>query len=114
VTVTAGARHNSIGLRWQASTLDAEAATWQLLWHLYGVTEREFPAGLGGPALDDVGGLCTAAQRIADAVAQFDDLNRCVGLEGHMQPVWHRKSCVLRTHLRLCVFFASAVMIDCV
>ena len=73
--------HISIGSRWQASTLDAEAATWQLLWHLHGVTEREFPGGLGGPALDDVGGLCTAAQRIADAVAQFDDLNRCA-LEG--------------------------------
>ena len=42
------------------------------------MTERGFPAGLGGPALDDVGGLRTAAQRIADAVAQFDDLNRCV------------------------------------
>ena len=62
----------------QASALDAEAATWHLLWHLYGVTDRAFPAGLGGPALDGVGGLCTAAQRIADAVAQYDDLNRCV------------------------------------
>lgn len=61
----------------QANALDSEAATWHLLWHLYGVTDAEFPAGLGGPALDGVGGRRSAAQRIADTIAENDTLNRC-------------------------------------
>ena len=61
----------------QANALDGEAAPWHLLWHLYGIPDPEFPAGLGGPAIDNVGGRRSAAQRIADIVAGDADLNRC-------------------------------------
>ena len=62
----------------QANALDSEAATWHLLWHLYGVSDAEFPAGIGGPALDGVGGRRSAAQRIADTIAENETLNRSI------------------------------------
>ena len=62
----------------QASALDSEAATWHLLWHLYGVPDAAFPGGLGGQALDGVGGRRSAAQRIADIIAENETLNRSV------------------------------------
>ena len=62
----------------QANALDSEAATWHLLWHLYGVPDAAFPGGLGGQALDGVGGRRSAAQRIADIIAENETLNRFV------------------------------------
>ena len=60
-----------------AAALEAEAATWQLLWCLDGVPERAFPGGTGGPAPPGEQGEPTVAQRIAAMLAQDEALNRC-------------------------------------
>lgn len=35
-------------LQAEASALEAEAATWELLLHMYAETHRTYPAGIGG------------------------------------------------------------------
>lgn len=61
----------------QVEELEAEAATWQLLWHLHGVTAREFPGGKGGNFVDGAGLQKTVRQHAADLLFQDDGLNRC-------------------------------------
>lgn len=60
-----------------AQELEAESATWQLLWHLYGVESRELPAGKGGNFADGAGLEKTFRQRAADVVFEDDEINRC-------------------------------------
>jgi hypothetical protein len=59
-----------------AAELEAEAATWQLLWHLHGVPARDFPAGTGGSFVEGAGFAKTFRQRAADLVFRDDDINR--------------------------------------
>jgi hypothetical protein len=68
----------ALRLREQAASLEAEAATWQLLWHLYGIHDSTFPAGAGGRAASSAGrarGDLTVAQRIAATLAEDGQLN---------------------------------------
>ncbi len=62
-------------LRKLASELEAQAASWQLLQHLYCIGDN--PAGAGGPQLSDVGGERTYRQMQRDAIMQNEDLQRC-------------------------------------
>ncbi len=67
----------ALRLQEQAAALEAEAATWQLLWHLHGVRGAAFPAGSGGqPALGN-GRELTVAQRAAAILAENEKLNWC-------------------------------------
>ncbi len=67
----------ALRLQEQAAALEAEAATWQLLWHLHGVRDAAFPAGTGGqPAPGDDQEL-TVAQRAAAILAANEKLNWC-------------------------------------
>lgn len=70
----AGARYAR--LEGDSQELDLEAATWLLLYHLYGVPDRAFPGGLGGPAAAGCGAARTYQQKAADLLAQDDVLNR--------------------------------------
>jgi hypothetical protein len=65
-----------VRLRDEANSLDAEAATWYLLWHLHANPDRAFPGGLGGQPVGGCGGRRTIHNRIADLIAEEDDLNR--------------------------------------
>jgi hypothetical protein len=58
-----------------ADELESQAATWQLLLHLYAMGEQ--PAGLGGPRLAGVGGRQTYRQALRDAVNHDPSLERC-------------------------------------
>lgn len=62
-------------LKEQVAALDAEAATWQLLWHLHGVSDAEFPAGTGGPSEAGRVQERSVAQRIASILAENQKLN---------------------------------------
>jgi hypothetical protein len=59
-----------------AAALEAEAATWQLLWHLHGARGAAFPGGTGGGDGAVAAGEATVAQRIAAMLAQDEGLNR--------------------------------------
>lgn len=59
-----------------ASELEAEAASWQLLWFLHGVPGRDFPAGRGGDFVEGAGFAKTFRQLAADVLFQDDTLNR--------------------------------------
>lgn len=72
----AGARY--VRLEDAAKELELEASTWQLLYFLYGVPDRSFPGGLGGPAAAGCGDARTYQQKAADLLAQDDVLNRYV------------------------------------
>ena len=65
----------ALRLQEQAAALDAEAATWQLLWHLYGVRDATFPAGNGGRPGPGSGQILTVAQRAAGILAEDEKLN---------------------------------------
>ena len=66
----------ALHLQEMAACLDAEAATWRLLWHLYGVDTQTYPGGLGGPKLTGCPGPSTVAQHIAEMLEQDTELNR--------------------------------------
>jgi hypothetical protein len=74
-----------------ADELDAEAATWRLMWHLHGVAGRDFPAGVGGEFVEGAGFAKTYCQHAADLVYQDDALNRY----GH-----HMESCNVRVRTK--------------
>lgn len=59
-----------------ADELDAEAATWSLMWHLHGVSGKEFPAGVGGEFVEGAGFAKTFRHHAADLLFQDDELNR--------------------------------------
>ncbi|KAK9814142.1 hypothetical protein WJX72_001215 [[Myrmecia] bisecta] len=65
-----------IHLRSLADSLEAEAATWQLMLHLYGNKAMDYPGGNGGLRLTDCGGKASVRQRVADIVGQDEALNR--------------------------------------
>lgn len=69
----------ALHLQEMAAALDAEAATWRLLWHLYGANASNYPGGAGGPKLPGCAGAPTVAQQIAAVLEQDADLNRCRG-----------------------------------
>ncbi|KAG2497894.1 hypothetical protein HYH03_004160 [Edaphochlamys debaryana] len=58
-----------------ADEMEAQAATWQLLFCLY--CDEGAPAGEGGAALRDAGGAILYRQRLADAAAAEPELARC-------------------------------------
>lgn len=58
-----------------ADDLESQAATWQLLLHLYAMGEQ--PAGLGGPPLPDAGGRQTYRQELRAAANDDPALQRC-------------------------------------
>ena len=66
----------ALHLQEMAACFDAEAATWRLLWHLYGVGSRTYPGGLGSPKLPGCSGVLTVAQHIAATLEQDAELNR--------------------------------------
>jgi hypothetical protein len=59
-----------------AAELEAEAATWRLLWHLHGAPGADFPAGRGGDFVEGAGFAKTGRQLAADAVFADASLNR--------------------------------------
>ena len=59
-----------------AAELEAEAATWQLLWFLHGVPGMDFPAGSGGDFVEGAGFAKTFRQLAADVLFQDEVLNR--------------------------------------
>jgi len=59
-----------------AAELEAEAATWQLLWFLHGIPGRDFPAGRGGNFVSGAGFAKTFHQLAADLMFQEEELNR--------------------------------------
>lgn len=63
----------ALRLKEQAAALEAEAATWQLLWHLYGTDDSSFPAGTGGARA--AGAKPTVTQRIGAILADKEHLN---------------------------------------
>jgi hypothetical protein len=65
----------SLRLQEQAAALDAEAATWQLLYHFHGVRDSTFPAGTGGQPGSGAGENLTVAQRAAAILAEDEKLN---------------------------------------
>ncbi len=67
----------ALHLQEMAACLDAEAATWRLLWQLYGVGTQSYPGSLGGPKLPGCPGASTVAQHIAATLEQDAELNRC-------------------------------------
>lgn len=67
----------ALRLQEQAAALEAEAATWQLLWHLHGVQDAAFPAGSGGQPAPGSGPELTVAQRAATILAENEKLNWC-------------------------------------
>eukprot|EP00887_Chlorella_sp_A99_P007315 scaffold2.g7315.t1 len=69
------ARH--MALKEGAEELDAEAATWHLLWFLHGSAAREFPGGKGGSFVEGAGFTKTTRQRVSDLLFQDEQLNRC-------------------------------------
>ena len=104
----------ALHLQEMASCFDAEAATWRLLWHLYGVGARTYPGGLGGPKLPGCPGASTVAQHIAETLEQDAELNRwtscltsavpcmrtCFNL---MRVTCHQHCCILCCHKQCCV-----------
>ena len=67
----------ALHLQEMAACCDAEAATWRLLWHLYGTDSRAYPGSLGGPKLPGCTRALTVAQQIAAMLEQDAELNRC-------------------------------------
>ena len=67
----------ALHLQEMASSLDTEAATWRLLWHLYGPGTRAYLGGAGAPQLPGCAGAPTLAQQIAAILEQDTDANRC-------------------------------------
>lgn len=63
-------------LRKLADELETQAATWQLLSHLYCMGDQ--PAAHGAPLLDGVGGKQTARQLIREVINDDEKLARCV------------------------------------
>lgn len=61
-----------------AEELEAEAATWVLLSHLYADANLRVPAGWGGPPLAGAGSAATTSQRAASEIASDPALNRCM------------------------------------
>lgn len=59
-----------------AAELDAESATWHLLWHLHGVASRDWPGGRGGNFVEGAGLAKTRRQAVADLLFQDEALNR--------------------------------------
>lgn len=59
-----------------AAELDAESATWQLLWYLYAIPDRDFPAGKGGNFVEGAGFFKTYRQHAADLLYEDAELNR--------------------------------------
>ncbi|PNW77180.1 hypothetical protein CHLRE_10g425675v5 [Chlamydomonas reinhardtii] len=67
------ARH--MALKAVADEMEAQAATWQLLFCLH--CDEAAPAGEGGSVVRDAGGALLYRQRLADAVASEPELARC-------------------------------------
>lgn len=59
-----------------AAEMDAEAATWELLWFLHGPADRDFPAGSGGNFVEGAGFAKTFRQLAADLMFENDTMNR--------------------------------------
>ena len=59
-----------------AAEMEAESATWELLWFLYGLSDRDFPAGRGGNFIEGGGFAKTFRQLAADVIFEDDVLNR--------------------------------------
>ena len=68
----------ALHLQEMATALSSEAATWRLLWHLYGISDRSYPGGAGGPELPGCAQASTVAQQIARILEQDADVNRYV------------------------------------
>ncbi len=66
-----------LALREAAEHLDAESATWALMWHLHGVPSSDFPGGKGGDFVEGAGFAKAWRQRAADLLYQDAVLNRC-------------------------------------
>ena len=66
----------ALHLQEMAAALSSEAATWRLLWHLYGISDRSYPGGAGGPQLPGCAQAPTVAQQIARILEQDADVNR--------------------------------------
>ena len=89
----------SIRLQELVTDLDAEAATWRLLFTLHGIPEMGFPAGAGGPPLHDCGSAQRTSQRIASIVEADPEINR----QAPAPPPWARP--VFSLHLVQVGFF---------
>jgi hypothetical protein len=68
---------HALHLQEMAFSLDAEAATWRLLWHLYRPGTQAYLGGAGGPQLPSCAGAPTVSQQIAAILQQDADANRC-------------------------------------
>ena len=66
----------AMALNEAAAELEAEAATWQLLWFLHGIPGMEFPAGRGGDFVEGAAFAKTFRQLAADVLFQDEVLNR--------------------------------------
>ena len=71
----------ALHLQDRAAALSSEAATWRLLWHLYGISDRSYPGGAGGPRLPGCAHASTVAQQIARILEQDADINRYARLD---------------------------------
>ena len=69
------ARH--MHLQALAEEMEAQAATWQLVFCLY--CDEGAPAGDGGRAVLDAGGAQLYRQRVADCISANLELSRCAG-----------------------------------
>ena len=85
----------ALHLQEMASSLSAEAATWRLLWHLYGPGTRAYPGGAGGPQLPSCAGAPTLAQQIAAILEQDAVANRCTYRALHVDQIHARNSAFL-------------------
>ncbi|KAF5829538.1 107-domain-containing protein [Dunaliella salina] len=61
-----------------AAELDAQAATWHLVWCLH--CNEMPPAGTGGPEVLDTAGLRTTRQMLADHISSDAQLTRCAAV----------------------------------
>ena len=57
--------------------LEAEAATWKLLYLLHGVEQPTFPGGTGGPPLRGCGSAMRSRQQAAALIMNDQGINRC-------------------------------------
>ncbi|EFN51202.1 hypothetical protein CHLNCDRAFT_141164 [Chlorella variabilis] len=76
-----------MSLKEQAEELEGEAATWQLLWFLHGVPQRDFPGGSGGGFVDGAGFTKTSRQRASDLLFADAELNRRAGWQAQRRGV---------------------------
>jgi hypothetical protein len=58
--------------------LNAEAATWKLLYILHGIEDPSYPGGMGGPPLQGCGKTRRSRQQAAALIMDDPGINRCL------------------------------------